>query len=626
MTIIKLSDIWQWSKNNYLFFVFLPVIFLHLPNLPQWVFLAYLVAWVIALPKLQSQKLFRIFYFIFIVGCLFLYKEIIHAEFWVILLILLLPITYFSDSQERSLLLSLISFLSASIFIFTPDFIIAVFVFMWVNCFLVLYVHNRYGYRFKLLNINFKKIILFVLGICILTASLFILIPRFQLTAIAGINQPSKVGMLNYLDFDKKQNIFNAEEVIDVYKIKLDNKVNFIPYWKTGVLTLNIGNKWISKKESDNIPSMPKEDKLQYTIIENRDNINFSLPVLGDYAKLKTQLPSSTNQNGELILKKLPKNNYQKYEIESFFSSQIQRTENIKFNSAFDLVSWSREKYALVKSENEFVDYLNNYFRENFTYALENLNFDKNHPIDSFFFDFKRGYCTHYATATVIALRANNIPANIVIGYVGGEWNNFGQYYKLTSKNAHAWVEAKINGEWIKIDPTANLTASDEGTINLSNMNLDGFEVNLYQTIALYFDYINTSLTDQILDYGYTNTNKDSFNSKALLKLILTIAIPGVILLALLLLFKNFSFLFDNKYQRLEEKWRITLISQGYIIHEESSLERLNHSLKDQKTKKIAKLKEINDRLLDLRYGLAQKTTREYERIKILINEFKFLS
>ena len=63
MTIIKLSDIWQWSKNNYLFFVFLPVIFLHLPNLPQWVFLAYLGAWVIALPKLQSQKLFRIFYF-----------------------------------------------------------------------------------------------------------------------------------------------------------------------------------------------------------------------------------------------------------------------------------------------------------------------------------------------------------------------------------------------------------------------------------------------------------------------------------------------------------------------------------------------------------------------------------
>jgi CRISPR/Cas system-associated protein endoribonuclease Cas2 len=84
--------------------------------------------------------------------------------------------------------------------------------------------------------------------------------------------------------------------------------------------------------------------------------------------------------------------------------------------------------------------------------------------------------------------------------------------------------------------------------------------------------------------------------------------------------------LFDNKYQRLEEKWRIILISQGYVIHEESSLERLNHSLKGRKNKKIAKLKEINDRLLDLRYGLAQKTTREYGRIKILINEFKSLS
>ena len=119
----------------------------------------------------------------------------------------------------------------------------------------------------------------------------------------------------------------------------------------------------------------------------------------------------------------------------------------------------------------------------------------------------------------------------------------------------------------------------------------------------MYFDYINTSLTDQILDYGYTNTNKDSFNSKVLLKLILTIAIPGVILLALLLLFKNFSFLFDNKYQRLEEKWRKILISQGHVIHEESSLDRLNQSLKDRKGKKVVKLKEINNRFLGLRFN-----------------------
>ena len=65
------------------------------------------------------------------------------------------------------------------------------------------------------------------------------------------------------------------------------------------------------------------------------------------------------------------------------------------------------------------------------------------------------------------------------------------------------------------------------------------------------------------------------------------------------------------------------MISQGHVIHEESSLDRLNQSLKDRKGKKVVKLKEINNRFLGLRFGLIEKTHREYQYIKTLINEFK---
>ena len=57
--------------------------------------------------------------------------------------------------------------------------------------------------------------------------------------------------------------------------------------------------------------------------------------------------------------------------------------------------------------------------------------------------------------AMATALRAANIPANVIIGYQGGEWNAFGQYYRIRQSDAHAWVEAEIEpGQWLRLDPT----------------------------------------------------------------------------------------------------------------------------------------------------------------------------
>ena len=67
-------------------------------------------------------------------------------------------------------------------------------------------------------------------------------------------------------------------------------------------------------------------------------------------------------------------------------------------------------------------------------------------PIDEFLFQTKEGFCEHYAAAFVVMMRAADIPARVVTGYLGGQMND--DYMIVRQSDAHAWAEAYINGSW----------------------------------------------------------------------------------------------------------------------------------------------------------------------------------
>ena len=53
-------------------------------------------------------------------------------------------------------------------------------------------------------------------------------------------------------------------------------------------------------------------------------------------------------------------------------------------------------------------------------------------------------------------MRAAGVPARIVTGYLGGEWNPVGQYLLVRQSDAHAWAEVWLEGRgWTRVDPTA---------------------------------------------------------------------------------------------------------------------------------------------------------------------------
>lgn len=75
--------------------------------------------------------------------------------------------------------------------------------------------------------------------------------------------------------------------------------------------------------------------------------------------------------------------------------------------------------------------------------------------LEDFLFKGKKGYCEHYAATLATLLRAARVPARVVTGYQGGEFNGYGGFWKFTQADAHAWVEfLNDRNEWERIDPT----------------------------------------------------------------------------------------------------------------------------------------------------------------------------
>jgi len=79
------------------------------------------------------------------------------------------------------------------------------------------------------------------------------------------------------------------------------------------------------------------------------------------------------------------------------------------------------------------------------------------------------GHCELYAGALVLLCRAAGIPARMVVGYAGGDWNGFEDYLMVRNRHAHSWVEwfDPTHG-WVRADPTpgwgANAAAAAAAT------------------------------------------------------------------------------------------------------------------------------------------------------------------
>jgi transglutaminase-like putative cysteine protease len=76
-------------------------------------------------------------------------------------------------------------------------------------------------------------------------------------------------------------------------------------------------------------------------------------------------------------------------------------------------------------------------------------------PVDYFLFDLKQDFCEYFASAMVVMLREEGIPARLVEGFTTGTFDIAANAWVVREQDAHAWVEAYFpQYGWIEFEPT----------------------------------------------------------------------------------------------------------------------------------------------------------------------------
>ncbi|PYK40658.1 MAG: hypothetical protein DME60_07340 [Verrucomicrobia bacterium] len=96
------------------------------------------------------------------------------------------------------------------------------------------------------------------------------------------------------------------------------------------------------------------------------------------------------------------------------------------------------------------------FFRtQRFRYSLSPGEYKKN-DLDQFLFHRRVGFCEHYATSFATLMRLAGIPARVVVGYLGGEYNDLGRFFLVRQADTHAWCEVWFpDSGWTRLDPTS---------------------------------------------------------------------------------------------------------------------------------------------------------------------------
>ncbi len=129
---------------------------------------------------------------------------------------------------------------------------------------------------------------------------------------------------------------------------------------------------------------------------------------------------------------------------------------------------------------------------------------------DAFWFDVKAGFCEHIASAFVVLMRALDVPARIVTGYQGGEFNGFDDAWTVRQSDAHAWAEVWQAGQgWVRVDPTGAVSPARIGALQRLQAPRGAFgsamdaviAPGLVQTLRAAWEAVNGRWNQWVLNY-----------------------------------------------------------------------------------------------------------------------------
>ena len=460
------------TSISLLFVAFLPIALAFALQTHWLVFVNWLAMWaLVALPK-NKWRLLALIVSIPVTLLVMQFYLTIPSDVFFMTLVLLFSVPEQLNKAGLPNPFNLLGVIFSALCVMVLSVNLLVFVLMLVSCAFYIGVfvlrHNRMplsGLRIRLL-----PVIATLGGAFLVTVILFLLLPRLELQELPSFQfEQASSGVTDKLNMGRFASVITREEI--AFRAFMPRPTENEPlYWRVYLLTENYQGEWVRgiAEAQTSQPVTYQAGNRKYQIRHASPSVNW-LPVLGMPSAEVFSPQIRQTRGGELVSQSNQALAAKAWQVSALSDySDLNLPEITQFEGNPKLRAWAQKNRARFERDIDFINFVLAYFsREGFSYSLQapRLSGDK---VDGFFFDTRIGYCSHYAIAFASILRAVNIPANIVVGYSGGSWNEFGDYMVVRQSDAHAWVEVKAdNLGWQRFDPTLFVPFQNQTTLNL---------------------------------------------------------------------------------------------------------------------------------------------------------------
>ncbi|WP_457569017.1 transglutaminase family protein [Desulfurobacterium sp.] len=496
-------------------------------------------------------------------------------------LMFLLSIKFIEDKKPRDfyqiLALSLFQFAAASVFLFSIRFL---FLFV-LEAFLIIsatvllsfqVLEDEIALSAKELGYIFGFSVVFFSVSLPLTLFFFFVLPRTE-TPLIDVGMKSRIGVTGFTNTIAPGQVSSIQQIDAVFMRVKTEKLPFNPYFRAITYEKFLNGRWFHVPLNAGGEMLKGKTVRETVILEPYGYRN--LPMID--VPLSIDLKNVRRNNSCFFLNR-PVTKRIRYSGVSVLTDVIkeklskrERSFYLRLPEMPEVKNFVRKLFGNV-SKADMPEALLVFFRRNFSYTLEDLP----SSVKDFLLKDHRGSCEYFASAAAIIFRMKGIPARLVGGFYGGEYNPYGGYYIVRDRNAHVWVEYYENGSWHRFEPTFG-EVGGKGTERRKRTVIDRGQMKFPNKIKLIMDALNYYWINFVINYDFSMQIQVAMKIRTKFPGIFRLAIPNNVSLnknILIYLFSLGSILFIFV---LFIKTRKTVLDEFYDLMNRMGYKRLKN-------------------------------------------------
>ncbi len=626
------------------------IVFPHIYHIPAAVFgfFCLLLGWrFISIWKQNWLPNARVVFLLLIFGTLLLYSQhqgLFGRDAGTNLFIIALGLKLLEIKKERDLyLISYLAFIvAASQFLYEQSILMAAYILM-VCCVLLAMLVSINSHKMQIFA-AFKTSAIIIVQALPIAVALFILFPRVEAPKWMIFNEQrqARTGLSDSMEPGSISDLGLSEEL--VFRVKF---AGAIPpqrqrYWRGPVLSYTDGKRWIQGAfQKPLIRPTVTGTPYQYTLLMEPQDKNwvFALDMPQEFSS-----PLALNAAYQLITSDSPDKraeykviSYPEYNTGPINLSEYKAATRLPGEPSDKIKQLVGQLHGFDSPPDNFINQLLNHFRvEDFHYTLTPPAMEAN-PIESFLFNTRRGFCSHYASAFVYLMRVAHIPARVVTGYQGGELNKVGDFLEIRQADAHAWTEVWLEKRgWVRVDPTAAIAPERiEREINLDRQTVYGIAAATNYLPRPAYNWLkqarqlwsNVDYNWQRWVINYDNKSQSSFLSlfgindlKALAYWMITVIGLITAVLCWFLLYQKPKT--ADKVLLIYNRFCKKLAKHGLVRNTGEGVKDFAERVKMKLPKQAEDIDRITAVFIRLRYGRVA-TVEDLQQLKTLVDLFK---